>query len=402
MDETKAALIEGSNVTALGRLPLFAKGETLSQGAYDERWLQELLQRTPDVLPIAEIEPGFERLVPVSMEVPCGSGSIDNLFVTTDGGIVLVETKLWRNPEARRKVVAQALDYVASVSRMTYIEFERAALSGEFVGASSKPPSLYSIVAANPEAPSEQVFIDAISANLRRGRLVIIAAGDGIRSESETLAELLQSHAGARFTFALVAIELFAIDPDRILAVPRTVAKTVLIERGVVRIDDKRIVVEPAPARASSSTGTGRTTMTEELFFETMARLRDGLPTALRAFLERIGTFDVQPEWLGSLNLKWHGWPDGAVNLGYIGKDGRLGTDAVNWKVGPERARPYLDDLATLIAGDVRGKSDAPYVVSADGRTPRIDELLPKHADAWASAMERFIERLRREQARES
>jgi hypothetical protein len=33
-----------------------------------------------------------------------------------------------------------------------------------------------------------------------------------------------------------VAIELFALDDDRALAVPRTVAKTVLIERGVVRV----------------------------------------------------------------------------------------------------------------------------------------------------------------------
>ena len=93
-------------------------------------------------MPIGEIEPGFERLLPVSMEVPCSGGYIDNLFVTTDGGIVLVETKLWKNLEARRIVVAQALDYAAAISRMTYVEFEAAALSGEFLGARQKPASL--------------------------------------------------------------------------------------------------------------------------------------------------------------------------------------------------------------------------------------------------------------------
>jgi hypothetical protein len=44
----------------------------------------------------------------------------------------VVVTKLWRNPESRRAVVTQALDYAAAVSRMTYAEFEQAVLSGEF------------------------------------------------------------------------------------------------------------------------------------------------------------------------------------------------------------------------------------------------------------------------------
>ena len=45
------------------------------------------------------------------MEVNCGYGSIDNLFLTPTGDIILVETKLWSNAKARREVVAQALDY---------------------------------------------------------------------------------------------------------------------------------------------------------------------------------------------------------------------------------------------------------------------------------------------------
>jgi hypothetical protein len=36
----------------------------------------------------------------------------DNLYLSTGGYPVLVETKLWRNPQARREVVSQALDYV--------------------------------------------------------------------------------------------------------------------------------------------------------------------------------------------------------------------------------------------------------------------------------------------------
>ena len=46
--------------------------------------------------------------------------SLDNLIMTNRGQLALVEVKLWRNPEARRKVVAQALDYAAAVFAMTF------------------------------------------------------------------------------------------------------------------------------------------------------------------------------------------------------------------------------------------------------------------------------------------
>jgi len=54
---------------------------------------------------------GHGTLISAAMEVNCGHESIDNLFLTPTGDIILVETKLWSNAEARREVAAQALDY---------------------------------------------------------------------------------------------------------------------------------------------------------------------------------------------------------------------------------------------------------------------------------------------------
>ncbi len=48
-----------------------------------------------------QIEPGIGPLVPVCMELPLHVGSVDNLFITPEGHLVVVEVKLWRNPEAR-------------------------------------------------------------------------------------------------------------------------------------------------------------------------------------------------------------------------------------------------------------------------------------------------------------
>lgn len=88
---------------------------------YNEVWLQDLLCKYPDILPTAEIEPVFHPLIPIGREVITeAGGAIDNLFISHRGYLVLVETKLWRNPEAKREVVAQAIDYGASVSKWNY------------------------------------------------------------------------------------------------------------------------------------------------------------------------------------------------------------------------------------------------------------------------------------------
>ncbi len=177
---------------------------------------------------------------------------------------------------------------------------------------------------------------------------------------------------------------------------PRPIAKTVLIERGVVRLLDDRVTVEPEPAEATQSAQRARKTMTEEMFMEIMAQRHPKLPAAIRDFIERAAGLGVHPEWRQTLMFKWHGWPDAAVNLGYIDRAGALWTDATNWKVGAARAQSYIEELAGIAEGRVRPSTNGPYVVAADGKSPvRIESLLPERADAWLAAMERFIERLK-------
>lgn len=88
----------------------------LGAGTHDEAWLQALIFAHPELLPISRIEPGFGAAVPVAREVACGHAYIDNLYLTPSGEIILAETKLWRNVQARREVVAQALAYVAALA----------------------------------------------------------------------------------------------------------------------------------------------------------------------------------------------------------------------------------------------------------------------------------------------
>lgn len=53
-----------------------------------------------------------------------GAGKLDLLFVTNDGLLVVVEVKLAKNNEARREVVAQAIDYVSALTSLTIDELD--------------------------------------------------------------------------------------------------------------------------------------------------------------------------------------------------------------------------------------------------------------------------------------
>ena len=91
---------------------------------FDEHWLQELLIENPSLLPSKELDEAWPELIPLGREVPVKAGSIDNLYITRNGLICLVETKLWRNFEAHRTVVAQIIAYAKDLAGMPFDSFK--------------------------------------------------------------------------------------------------------------------------------------------------------------------------------------------------------------------------------------------------------------------------------------
>lgn len=356
----------------------------LGQGIFDESWLQELIHDHPAILPIPDIEPGFGEPIATAREVPCGHGFIDNLYLTPSGDIVLVETKLWRNNQMRREVVAQALDYVAALSAMSFDAFEAAIARGQ-----KGPAKLHDLVRDHPEALDEPDFIDAVANNLRRGRMLVIVLGDGIRTETETLSNLLQSHAGAHFTFALVELATWQnATTGEILALPNILTKTVMIERGVVRVEQGMAVIHQTPKEVTP----GPQSISSADFWDKMAQRNPALPAAIRSFMAALEPLGVYPDLKASLNIK----ADLAdrrkpVNFGYITKDGTFWTDSASSVSLPERAwRPYFEKLAELINGEV---VDGPRsYVSTNGKSaPRIEQFLPEHQSELVGAIDTML-----------
>jgi hypothetical protein len=368
----------------------------LASATYNEAWLQQLVFDNPQLLPVMSIEPGFGRLQPVAMEVPCGHGYIDNLYVTGSGEIVLVEVKLWRNPQARREVVAQALDYIAALTGMGFEPFEAACRKGKGMAAAT----LHALVAEQGEALDEASFIDALSRNLVRGRVLVLVLGDGIRSEVESLAGLLQSHAGAHFTFALIELALWLDQRDgAMIAVPSTLARTEMIQRGVVTIEDGKATVT-----ASAEPEARGHSISQETFFEELAKQDATLPASIERFLRLVEPLGVYPEFKASLNLKADiaGFPR-AMNFGYVTRAGKLWTDTLSSLASSEISQRYNQSLAALTGGEVATSSSGHCYVSTNGKSaPAIGALLPKHAEAWAAAIGQAIEALQASAAAES
>jgi hypothetical protein len=374
-------------------------GLTLGSGRFSEQWLQKLIHMHPDCLPISEIEPGFGELVPVGMEVPTRHGPIDNLLITPEGQIVLIEAKLWQNPQARREVVAQALDYATCLFEWDYEELEQAVLKASF-GDSPKPASLYDLFTGK-DGLSPPAFIDAVNTNLKKGRVLVLVVGDGIRTEARKLTAMLQSHAGAHFTFALVELNVFELgDNDDFLVYPRILAQTEMIARGVVEILDNRTIVSAPKAPAGTATpGSPRPQpqgITAEEFYDAMAAIRADLPDKIRVFLAKLQPLGVETDFQRSLNLRWEPPSGRSINLGYIQRSGQVWTDQVSAHAPNDLAHAYIESLANALHMSIEKEAfkNGFWHVRTNGRAPRITEIADK-LDLWAAAIEKFIANVR-------
>jgi len=378
----------------LARVPF---GRTAQSGCgYDERWLQCLIHEYPSLLPIEEIEPDFEHVVPVCLELPTPAGPIDNLFITPRGGLVLAECKLWRNPEARREVVAQAIDYARCLVDWKYEDLEAAAAKGQLPDGRRPPGRLWEQVAPSSEL-DETSFVDSVSRNLRLGRALLLLVGDGIREGTESLVEHLQVHAGLHFTLAMVELVVHRLPDDGgLLVQPRIPARTLNIERGIVRLDASTVSVGQVGPRATGSAARPRaTTLSEESFYEAIAESDPALARRLQEFLSSLEPLGVFVDMKRSLILRWRApEQDLEFNLGYIKTDAVVWTDAANWsprKLGLEQlSHAYQEALADAVGGRIQESRNDRWVVMQDGKPPTLAELLA-HEASWRQAIASYL-----------
>jgi hypothetical protein len=237
MTMTRALIFESADATVgqpLKMEPLFGPG------THDEKWLQALLFAHPDTIPIDVIDPGAGSIVPICRELSLPKqGAIvflDFLGVTPHGRLVLVECKLWRNPEARREVIAQILEYAALLRQWTYADLT-ARLKAKFLKATQRwngPNPLYEHVRRSVAGLDEIRFVEAVSRSLATGDFNLIVAGDGIRHDVQAIANHLNSHSGLTSRLAFVQFQLWSDDAGRLIVLPTIPMRTEVLEQRVI------------------------------------------------------------------------------------------------------------------------------------------------------------------------
>lgn len=231
-----------------------------SDDAVSEADIQALVHAHPECLPIAEIDPMFIGAVSICTELNTPAGTIDNFMVTPSGLPVLVECKLWRNPEGRREVVGQILDYAKELSRWSSSDLKREVNRR----LKRNGDALLAIVRAADPGLDEKQFHDWLTVNLRRGRFLLLIVGDGIREGVEAIAEYLQAHAGLHFSLGLVELPIYVMPDGARLITPRVLARTTVITRTVVHVPDGLSVQESENTIAASDADPERSLLQDE------------------------------------------------------------------------------------------------------------------------------------------
>ena len=117
--------IDPDNDAAAETLHPIPLGASTADGGLAESDIHDLLFRFPGALPIAAIDASYAGAIPVCRELYTRAGKVDALYVNPLGRLTLAEFKLWRNPQARREVIGQILDYAKELASWRYADLQR-------------------------------------------------------------------------------------------------------------------------------------------------------------------------------------------------------------------------------------------------------------------------------------
>lgn len=188
--------------------------------------LQTLFEKYPQLIPGRQIDPGSEdppRFILLRREMPVGAWALDHLFADQRGVLTLVETKLIENPESRREVIGQIIEYAANAIELWSGGKARQKASEYWV---KKGKDLDEILL---NEFGDQLDLDDywknIESNLRNGRLRLIIAADELRPEVRRMIEYLNKEMQNAEVYGL-ELRCFGDDNESLVMVPRLIGQT--------------------------------------------------------------------------------------------------------------------------------------------------------------------------------
>jgi hypothetical protein len=252
---------------------------------------QELIAKFPEIIvsiPELEIPPCNSILV--IREYSTSRGSIDLLMITENSDILLIETKLYRNPESHRTVVAQAIDYVKS-----FTDTDLDTLRSSFLR------SRYSDTKLAEALFSRDDFCIPLNKNIKNGYFKVLIIGDKIHPNLLGMIDSIHSAPHLAYTIYLLELSPIKYDENNILLEPRIIENTNEIERSVIRleIDYKKetyTIESSSPVKDSKGS---RPIITDEQYINSLSN----------------------PEFAETIKSFWNKWKsiDGDIRFGTVG-----------------------------------------------------------------------------------
>jgi len=196
---------------------------------------QVLLQKYPEILlSIDEIDISpYEQIISVR-EYSTSRGSIDIVYITDNADIVLVETKLLKNPESHRTVVAQAIDYAKAFSEEKLDDLK----------------NKFNRKGANLNIFSDKEYYESVlEQNIKNGNYQVLIVGDKVHPNILGMIESIQSAPHLAFTLYGVSLNPFILENNALIIDARVETKTNEVERSVISIeilDNREIKVDSA------------------------------------------------------------------------------------------------------------------------------------------------------------
>jgi hypothetical protein len=372
-----------------------------SAQAYQECALQEVIDRWPNILPIADFLPSVENVCSLGREIPIpvadgAEGLTDNLLVTDDAHLVIVETKLWRNPEALREVIAQSLQYTMGVSQLSPETFERCLRRGDAIAHRLGADETVFQRACSELPQRADDFEEALDRLRRNGDILLLIVGDGVRPSAERLvAWMNKAVGGAPFKLGLVELRFYDMPGGGRIIVPKSLLRITEAARHVVTINMIGTAREQVTA---SITVPSEMQTTRKIAAPSMPMTEENLTAQIRAKnpLESAQLAETLRSQLRSSGFKSRGFPS-CINYG-VEVDGNfitlLSVSATNmWFPLPQRAVRALGD-ERFVTCKQRINKVVPFYRSEDVSDPTKTNTLGPRFRALDGKVESFVEAL--------
>lgn len=355
---------------------------------FSEEYIQDICYCHPSILPVDEIEQIYTGLIPLCRELPMPSGYCDVAFINEEGLITLVECKLWKNPEGRRKVIGQILDYAKDLSKWNYEVFEKQCLTARH----GDENSIIEIIRKYSPDINESVFIDSVTKNIKRGRFLLLIVGDGIRENMEEMVGFVNHYGNLSFTLSLVELPIYMINgTEEVIITPRVLVKTTEVIRDIIEHEKNKITLKEQKEIVISSSiseleyfsrlekvmGTDTTNKFKDLLIE----LKNELFLITKLGRGKRLSLNIKTEdGLNFASIQENGE---VLFYGIIGKTEELGDRSIG--------DHYLRSMISILGAD----KDYNYVVwqwnmKKDGKYINIKDLIEKK-ELWKNIIEETL-----------